>query len=70
MLLKHFGRREKQTTFVVIGALRVNYVLPVWLPDDWRLVEIFGCSLNLQGDGASELLHGLAFDNKVQLTTC
>ena len=24
MLLKHFGRREKHTTFVAIGALRVN----------------------------------------------
>ena len=23
-LLKHFSRREKQTTFVAIGALRVN----------------------------------------------
>ena len=25
-LLKHFRRREKQTTFVAIGALRVNEV--------------------------------------------
>ena len=24
MLLKHFSRREKQTTFVAIGALRVK----------------------------------------------
>ena len=53
--------------FIVI----ISYnVLPVWLPDDWRMVEIFGCSLNLQGDGASELLQGSGFDSKVQLTTC
>ena len=25
-LLKHFSRREKQTTFVAIGALRVNII--------------------------------------------
>ena len=25
-LLKHFSRREKQTNFVVIGALRVNFI--------------------------------------------
>ena len=27
-LLKHFSRREKQTTFVVIGTLRVKTFLP------------------------------------------
>ena len=26
-LLKHFSRREKQTTIVAIGALRANFVL-------------------------------------------
>ena len=26
-LLKHFSRREKQTTFVAIGALRVNILV-------------------------------------------
>ena len=26
-LLKHFSRREKQTTFVAIGALRANYYM-------------------------------------------
>ena len=26
-LLKHISRREKQITFVAIGALRVNYML-------------------------------------------
>ena len=25
-LLKHFSRRQKQTTFVVIGALRVKFI--------------------------------------------
>ena len=28
-LLKHFSRREKQTTFVAIGALRVKFVFYV-----------------------------------------
>ena len=33
-LLKHFSRRKKQTTFVVIAAFRVNVVeLPQWCSD-------------------------------------
>ena len=28
-LLKHFNRREKQTTFVVIGAFRVNQIFQI-----------------------------------------
>ena len=34
-LLKHFSRREKQTTFAAIGALRVRLCFchfPMWYP--------------------------------------
>ena len=49
MLLKHFGRRDKQTTFVAIGALRVKALglsqdisrwLRSYLSDRQQLVDV------------------------------
>ena len=40
MLLKHFGRRDKQTTSVAIGALRVKYARKKMQIDHERVLEI------------------------------
>ena len=41
MLLKHFSRRDKQTTFVAIGALRVNCLNK----SERTIPEVFHCRL-------------------------
>ena len=40
MLLKPFGRQDKQTTFVAIGALRVKYAREKMQIDHERVLEI------------------------------
>ena len=40
MLLKHFSRQEKQTTFVVIGALRVNSFSFLCISDHCKMIRL------------------------------
>ena len=63
-LLKHFSRREKQTTFVAIGALRVNHVPePAGDMNTCMLgfLNFLSLSLHVGGDPKCKFLNKIAF---------